>query len=210
MTVEQPSAGSSSVDRLATRIADELEQRPDVWLVALVGIPGSGKTTLSAEIGRRVHGAVIVPMDGYHLPRSCLSPEELERRGAPHTFDLGALRTDLRRLREGRTGSFPAFDHARKDPQPAAILVPDTATLVIVEGLYLLLTEWALAPLFDLTIHLDCPFEDAMERLVARHVESGLASSRVDALERIAANDVLNARIVLDDGCRQRADLVIG
>lgn len=61
------------------RILAALDERPNAYLVAVVGIPGSGKSTLCSALGQRLRGSVGLPMDGYHLPRCQLSPEEAAR-----------------------------------------------------------------------------------------------------------------------------------
>lgn len=194
----------------ATAILDALRgRRPAPRLVAIVGIPGSGKSTVAASLAALVPGAVVVPMDGYHLPRSALTADGLARRGAPDTFDPDVLRADLAKLRAVGRGEFPAFDHAVKDPQPGAIAVPPDAPLVIVEGLYLLLHSWQMADLFDFAAFLDCDIETALGRVAARHLACGLATTRAEARHRADTNDRRNAQIVLDDDGRGRADLVV-
>jgi pantothenate kinase len=186
-----------------------LRARPEAYLVAIAGIPGSGKSTLSAALQARVAGSIIVPMDGYHLPRCVLDAEGLRRRGAVHTFDATAFREDLRRLKQTRAGVFPAFDHAEKDPRADAIRVTATTPLVIVEGLYVLLSDWQTADLFDLSVFIDCELDTAMERVARRHVACGLCASAEAARERVAGNDRLNALAILADGCRERANLIL-
>src|SRR3954470_16757634 len=199
-------AQTDDADATAARILDVVSGR---WLVAVAGVPGAGKSTVAGAVAARVPGAVVVPMDGYHLPRAVLTPDALARRGAPDTFDPDAFRADLRHLRESGSGVFPAFDHAVKDPQPGAVVVPSGTPLVIVEGLYLLLRAWRMADLFDFTVFLDCDLETAMDRLAARHLACGLAASPAEARHRAETNDRRNALAILDDGCPGRADIVI-
>jgi pantothenate kinase len=184
-------------------------RRPGAWLVAVAGIPGAGKSTVAAALADLVPGAVVVPMDGYHLPRSSLTADGLARRGAPDTFDPDALRFDLARLRRDGGGAFPEFDHAEKDPRPGAVVVPPGAPLVVVEGLYLLLRSWRVADLFDFAVFLDCDLDTALHRVAARHLACGLAATPAEAWHRADTNDRHNARVVLDDGCRERADIVV-
>ena len=190
------------------RLLDELNRRRP-WLLAIAGIPGSGKSTLAGELARRIPGAVLVPMDGYHVPRASLTPDQMVRRGAPDTFDSLALRRDLQRLRENREGQFPAFDHAVKDPEPGAITVPSSASLVIVEGLYLLLKDWNLADLFDMTVFLNCDMPTALDRVAARHLTSGLVTTLEEGRERANTIDRRHAELILADGCRERANLIL-
>jgi pantothenate kinase len=195
--------------RLADVFLAAILKRPDTYLVGIAGVPGSGKTTLCREIAARRPDAMVVSMDGYHLPRSRLDAEGMRRRGALHTFDADAFYADMQRLRQTRSGLFPGFDHAEKDPKPGAVHVTADAHLVIVEGIYVLMRSWCAEPLFDLRVFLDCPLDVAVERLTIRHVETGLASTPEEGLHRAVTNDRVNAEAILADGCRERADLVL-
>jgi pantothenate kinase len=186
-----------------------LQQMPPAYLVAIAGIPGSGKTTLGDALIAKFPGAAVVPMDGYHLSRSQLDAEGLRRRGAPHTFDASAFRADIARLRQLRSGLFPAFDHAEKDPRADAIRITPETPLVIVEGNYVLMRDWNLEELFGLRVFLDCDLERAIERLIKRHVASGICATADEARDRAMNSDRLNALLILGDGCRERADLVL-
>lgn len=203
----------SGPQRVAARRADtivaELQGRPDAYLIGIAGIPGSGKTTLSDVLKQRLPHAVIIPMDGYHLPRTMLDAEGLRRRGAQYTFDAAAFRTDMEHLKSTRSGSFPTFDHAEKDPRPDMIRVLPSVPLVIVEGIYVLMRDWRLEALFDLRVFVDCDLDVATERLTLRHVECGISSNEAEARHRALTNDRLNSLDILADGCRERADIVL-
>ncbi len=181
----------------------------DARFVALAGIPGSGKSTVAEALRLRWPGAVVLPMDGYHLPRRLLDAEGIRRRGAPHTFDPGRLRSDLLRLKAKGAGEFPAFDHAEGDPREAAIRISAGVRPIFVEGLYVLLRDWRMEAFFDLRVFLDCPLDLAMRRVAARHLACGLASDAAAAQARVQSNDRLNAKLILTDGCRERADVVL-
>jgi pantothenate kinase len=201
---------SENMQNADTIISRALQFQPPGYLVGIAGIPGSGKSTLCEAITAQYPGAVIVPMDGYHLPRSQLDAEGLRRRGAPYTFDATAFRSDLMRLRQTHSGLFPAFDHAEKDPRPEAIRITQSTPLVVVEGNYVLMRDWQLESLFDLRVFLDCDLETAIKRLVNRHVDCGICRTPEEAWERAMNSDRLNALEILADGCRERADLVVG
>jgi pantothenate kinase len=199
----------NDADSLADLFLAALRNRPNVSLVGIAGVPGSGKTTLCHAIAARCPEAAIVPMDGYHLPRSRLDAEGLRRRGALHTFDGEAFRADMEALRRTRGGVFPAFDHAEKDPRPGAIRVTPDVPLVIVEGIYVLMQAWRAESLFDMRVFLDCDLDEATRRLTVRHVETGLATTPEEGRHRAVTNDLANAAVILADGCRQRADLIL-
>jgi pantothenate kinase len=198
-----------NLESLVDRVLDALQARSRVYLLAVVGIPGSGKSTLSQAIANRIPGSVVLPMDGYHVPRARLSDADMKRRGAPHTFDFRQLKADLHDLRQKRAGSFPAFDHAKKDPEPNAIHVTRDNSPILVEGNYLLLQAWGLADLFDFKIFIDCEPQRAMDRVQNRLVECRIVATREEAIQQVQTNDLLNADLILHDGTSSRVDLIL-
>lgn len=89
------------------------EAVPRRIVVGLVGLPGSGKSTMAAGLVDAVNMRVNTPiamalsMDGFHLSKATLaqfadSQEALVRRGAPWTFDPARLATNLQQVREMR------------------------------------------------------------------------------------------------------------
>lgn len=189
-------------------------------LIALAGLPGSGKSTVAASLANAVNAeagdAVMMAlgMDGFHFSKAQLSHfpdpvETLKRRGAPWTFDAEALAQRLLDLRQRETSVlWPDFEHGVGDPLADAITVQPSTRIVLVEGLYLLHDDhgWHHAHLFDESWFLDVPMEIAMDRLVQRHMQAN-AHSREVAMQRLAVNDRLNAEIVMKS--RDRAHWLI-
>lgn len=203
------SLSTSHFEPQIDRILSELKARNDIYLIAVVGIPGSGKSTLSQELQRRLPSSVVLPMDGYHLPQRLLSDEAMKRRGAPYTFDSAKLREDLVSLRNNHTGRFPTFVHAKKDPELDAIHVVSNNSPIIVEGIYLLLKAWDLEALFDFTIFIDCDIDRAMDRVRHRLYHDEIVPTFEEATERVRTNDFVNANLILADGTKERVDLVL-
>mmetsp|Transcript_4885 Transcript_4885/g.13791 ORF Transcript_4885/g.13791 Transcript_4885/m.13791 type:complete len:428 (+) Transcript_4885:84-1367(+) len=159
------------------------------FLVGLVGIPGSGKST-SAEIVTTLLGglddsydddhAIVMPMDGYHIPLQQLADSDnaadlIYRRGAPDTFDPTALFEKLNEIAYGdaETVTLPGFDHAQGDPVPNQhTFARSENKVVIVEGIYLLHDSdgWeVMKRLFDWTIYIDADVDTCIERLKIRN-----------------------------------------
>ena len=141
-------------------------------------------------------------MDGWHYPRSRLDQFEdpklaHERRGAHWTFDAESYVEFVRELRKPVTPDSvilaPSFSHAEKDPVYDAIQVLPEHRIVLIEGLYTLLTiePWAQASeLLDEAWFIDIDEDEAELRLVRRHVESGISSNPKDARARARENDI--------------------
>ena len=109
-------------------------------LIGITGQPGAGKSTIAerlvADLGEQ---AVLVPMDGFHLPQATLV--ELGRRarmGAPDTFDVPGFVALLERLRTPAHVTAPGFDRTTEEPVAGAIEIPADTLIVVTEGNYLL------------------------------------------------------------------------
>jgi pantothenate kinase len=207
-----------AVDRLLQLLNNDTQRRV---VIGLVGLPGSGKSTLTAKlvdaVNQRTNSgtAAALSMDGFHVTKAALAQFDnpvaaLSRRGSPWTFDSLGLAAKLAQLRKMpyQSITWPDFQHGMGDPVADAISVTPQVRLIIVEGLYLLHREhgWNLNGLLDECWYLDTPMDVAMERLVKRHMASW-GFSRGQALDRLAINDNLNADIVLQS--RERADWLV-
>jgi pantothenate kinase len=188
-------------------------------MVSLVGIPGSGKSTSAEIVSEDLGdiGCLLMPFDGYHLPRTLLSQapnaaDKLYRRGAPDTFDPSSLVRDLQRIRHGLEPmvGVPGFDHARGDPdQNAHVFHRNQHKIVVCEGLYLLHDQhgWEeIADCFDLSIFVDADVDVCMDRLKVRNLcIPGYSPEeillRVDAVDRVNAMTVLRSK--------HRADVIV-
>ncbi|KAI1370194.1 phosphoribulokinase/uridine kinase [Hypoxylon crocopeplum] len=221
------------VARLVDKAWDKFQQLPEDrrLLIAIAGIPGSGKTTLSQiitaalnarhatlhpETPEAVPVAVFVPMDGYHLTRAQLSamPDPAlahARRGAEFTFDGPAFLQLVQALRAMPVPPLqpvyaPSFDHAVKDPKADDIAILPAHRVVVFEGNYVCLdkTPWReAAALMDERWFVDVAFETARRRLVKRHVRAGIAGDEEEAGRRADENDLVNGEQIL----RQRVDV---
>lgn len=151
-------------------------------------------------------------MDGYHLSRAQLSamPDAITahaRRGAAFTFDGESFLKLVKKLREpllpeSRTLYAPSFDHAVKDPVQDDIAIPAAARVIIFEGNYLSLKQspWRdAAELMDELWFVEVDFDVARQRLVSRHIKTGVAKDVEDAHKRVTENDLVNAKEIVED-----------
>jgi pantothenate kinase len=195
------------VDALADRVRAMPGQRV---ILGLCGTPGAGKSTLAGALAAAL-GAVVVPMDGFHLAQAELERlGRADRKGAPDTFDAAGYRSMIVRLAERRDDVVyaPRFDREIEDSVAGAIAVPRGIRYVITEGNYLLRNEpdWRAAhAAMSAVWYLDIDPAVRRERLIARHVAFGRSPSA--AREWVLRSDEANAREIERDA--MRADAIV-
>mmetsp|Transcript_9813 Transcript_9813/g.19183 ORF Transcript_9813/g.19183 Transcript_9813/m.19183 type:complete len:238 (-) Transcript_9813:109-822(-) len=198
------------------------------WLVALAGVPASGKSFLSEEIVKALNAAasthqlgkaIVMPMDGFHYTRAELDKMDdpklaHHRRGAEWTFDAKGLGDTLGRIK-ATTDSVPVpgFDHKLKDPTPNQYEITPEHRIVVVEGLYLCLDKvkaWLpVAQHFHVRCFLYTSFDTCEKRIVPRHVHAGIAPDESAALQRWLTNDKVNAQLIIESTDHQSIDIKI-
>lgn len=206
--------GFAGQDRLISRIAS-LRQPGKRLVVAVIGAPGSGKSTIAevirdALIGQGVNTEVLA-MDGFHYDDAILNLRgQRARKGAPETFDVDGFAALLDRLRANTQPEIavPVFDRDMELSRNCARLIPRNVEVLVAEGNYLLLDlpGWRdLAPSFDLTVSLDIPVEVLRERLYARWRYHGLSDA--DIPSKVEGNDIPNGLTVINRS--RSADIVL-
>ncbi|KAF4119863.1 ArgK protein [Geosmithia morbida] len=191
-------------------------------LIALAGVPGSGKSTVTDALLRAIgktDGSMantsVLPMtqDGFHHTKAKLSTFDdpdyaFHRRGAPFTFDVEAFISLVMRLRDTPVTdcdepevviTAPSFDHAIGDPIPDAISISSRCRVVIVEGNYTLLDQdpWRrIAEVVDDKWFVDIQPEVARERLSRRHLQAGIEKTPEKARQRAEENDLPNGEMI--------------
>ena len=182
-------------------------------IIGIAGSPGAGKSTIAEALVARLRSAVVLPMDGYHLPQARLV--ELGRRdrmGAPDTFDVDGFLATLSALRavdnSGNPVLAPGFDRGIEEPVPDAIRILQELSTVVVEGNYLLLESggWGrVAPMLDATVFVQVDRGIRLDRLIERHERFG--KSPADARAWALGPDERNAQLI--EATATRADRVV-
>ena len=180
-------------------------------VIGITGAPGAGKSTLAEQIVGSIDGAILLPMDGFHLANiELVRLGRADRKGAPDTFDAAGYVALLRRLKHpvpGETIYAPIFRREIEEPIAGALAVGPDVGLVITEGNYLLM-DGPFAPVRSLLDESWFVGTDEVSRdawLLARHIAFG--RSVEDTRAWIDRTDRPNAQLIL--ATRGLADLVI-
>lgn len=167
-------------------------------IIAIVGPPASGKSTLAGALHEQIDGSCVLPMDGFHLSNAALDAAGmLDRKGAPNTFDVAGFEAVLRATRSQGSVRFPTFDRMQDRCIPDGGSIAVTDHTILVEGNYLLLgvAPWQqLSGLWDFSIMLDVSLAELERRLVQRWLTHG--HDRASAVRRAQENDLINAQFM--------------
>jgi pantothenate kinase len=199
-------------------------------IIAIAGVPGSGKTTLAHKVasilnsrngGNGIEWAKPVPMDGYHLYRKELDAMDdpalaHERRGAPFTFNAKGVIGFVQKVHETSKEknmemiSCPSFDHAIKDPVEGGVVIYPETRVILFEGLYVLLNcePWnKIQKYVDDKWFITVNAAVAIDRVAKRHVESGISADLESGIRRASTNDADNGKLIVKISAS--ADVVI-
>ncbi|MFN3708855.1 nucleoside/nucleotide kinase family protein [Microcella sp.] len=198
---------------LAERLRAAHDASGERIIVGICGAPGAGKSRLADKLAEYLgeQSARVVPFDGFHLATSVLAGTPLlSRRGALETFDLGAFRSIISRLRSRAEDVVyaPSFVRGLEEPIASAIPIPREVPLIVTEGNYLLTEHPVLDDVrrhLDEVWYLDTPHDIRLPQLVARHVAFGKAEE--DAAAWALGTDQRNAEQI--EATKDASDLII-
>ncbi|KAH3670391.1 hypothetical protein OGAPHI_000906 [Ogataea philodendri] len=216
---------ASDIERLVD-LLDELYEKKSAGervIVAVCGSPGSGKTSVTNIIIDRFnsrHGrpiGLVVPQDGFHYSMKELMGMDdpqlmVARRGAEFTFDAQKLVELVRRIKAHPSEMIyaPSFDHKLKDPVNDAIKISPEKKVILVEGNYVCLEKepWnVISKLVDTRWMVAANLDQIRERIIKRHLEAGISSTREEAEARTDHNDMVNGEYIRNNSCD--VDLII-
>lgn len=189
-------------------------------VIGIAGPTGAGKSVVAvlfkelAWQARLPFAFEAITIDAYHYPNSFLLSHfsggvPLKQvKGRFDTYDVAALARDLKAFAAGGNVAFPAYSRKLHDPVQASIPVTAPATLLVLEGLWLLaeLGDWAqIKPRLDFCYFIDSDKERTRQAVIKRHMTGGRTFE--DASRHHEEVDGRNSDLILLT--RHKADKII-
>ena len=222
MANPRPGETEAAVERLLAALPTDAAGRERRFILGIAGPPAAGKSTLAEALREALNGgrtpgeagevATIAALDGFHFDDTVLFARgHRPRKGAPFTFDAGGYAAMLERLAAptSEAVAVPVFDRDLELSRAAGAIVEPHHRIVITEGNYLLLDDDRWRPVrdrLDFSVFLDVPFEELRRRLMARWLGHGYPPE--EAKEKTEANDLVNARLVMETSVAPDLSLV--
>jgi pantothenate kinase len=188
--------------------------------IGLAGPTGAGKSVIAVLLKELAKSASlpfafeVVTIDAYHFPNRFLLSHFADgvplkqAKGRFDTYDVTALARDLKAFAAGENVAFPAYSRKLHDPVQNSILASSPATLLMVEGLWLLSDQgdWGqVRPLLDFCYFIDSDKDRTRQAVIKRHMAGG--RSFEDAARHYEEVDGRNSDLTLKT--RHKADKII-
>ncbi|GEP75017.1 uridine kinase [Weissella thailandensis] len=126
-------------------------------VIGVTGGSGSGKTTVSQDIIKRLAGesVVMVPQDAYYQDQNekSMAERRMSNYDHPDSLDNELLISQLKQLLNRETIEQPTYDYTNHTRSSETITV-EPADVIILEGV-LLFTEQKLRDLLDIKVYVD-------------------------------------------------------
>ena len=189
-------------------------------VIGIAGPTGAGKSVVAVlfkELAKQAglpFAFEVVTIDAYHFPNHFLLAHfsggvPLKQvKGRFDTYDVAALVQDLKVFAAGENATFPTYSRKLHDPVQNSILIGSPATLLLVEGLWLLSDQgdWGqIRPLLDFCYFIDSDKDRTRQAVIQRHMRGG--RSLEDASRHYEAVDGRNSDLTLQT--RHKADKII-
>lgn len=139
-------------------------------ILGVGGCSGCGKTTLTRELARELHGTVFV-LDHYYRDLGHLSYEErcAQNFDHPDALEADLMIAQLQTLASGHPIDQPRYDFATHTRRTGIRERMEPAKAIVVDGIFALYYP-ELRRLYDLGIYVETPDEVCYQRRLARDV----------------------------------------
>lgn len=141
-------------------------------IIAIAGGTASGKSTLAANISKRLaEDSILITHDSYYKDQSDLPLEKrkLVNYDHPLSFDTALMVEHLKMLKQGKSVDVPIYDFTIYTRTGETMLVKPRE-IILVEGI-LILEDKQLRDLFDIRIFVDADADVRILRRLMRDME---------------------------------------
>jgi uridine kinase len=153
-----------------TRLRDFIPPGGKLYVIAIAGRSGAGKSELAGHLAQQLAGwaPVLVPLDAYYRDLAHLDPVERGARNFDHpdALDRELLIEQLTGLTGGLPVDMPVYDFATHARSSSRIRLKP-GWVVIIEGLYALYWE-EVRELTDMALFVDTADETCLQRRLTR------------------------------------------
>lgn len=178
-------------------------------IIGVAGGTGSGKTTVSQEILRRVGAQriVFIQHDSYYRDQSHLRPEARAKLNYDHPDSLESdlLVAHLQQLQAGQAVDIPAYDFTQHTRLSDTHHV-EPKRVILVEGI-LIFAELALREMFDVKIYVDTDADVRFIRRLRRDIAE--RGRTVESVIEQYANTVRPMHLEFVEPSKRYADVII-
>ena len=168
--MEAQRVDTKAVDVIVANIQKRLEAHPGVFVVALDGMSGTGKTTISKEVANRLDAVNVLCDDFFTGGRNSAWAKKSTQEMIDTAIDWRRIRREvIEPLRAGRAASWHPFNWKAFEGLDSKILTAQPKQVIILDGAYTARNE--LRDVVDYTVLITMPHEQRVRRIIEREGE---------------------------------------
>lgn len=141
-TAEQRVQWITSVGSQIRIKVDTLLSGKSTVLVGVAGGSATGKTSLFSRIPFESYSPSVIHQDSYYVGNTAASRHGPPNVHDPSNYQINVIGEHLALLRSGMPIIKQKYSHSKREPEGEEIVQP--ASVVVLEGMYALLTSWRL------------------------------------------------------------------
>ena len=180
----------------------------NIIVIGIAGGTGSGKTTITREIVRRLgENVTVITHDSYYKAHHDLSYEERSQLNYdhPNSFDNDMMAEAIRDLRDGKPVEIPIYDYTIHDRTENTITLHPTP-VILVEGILIYHSE-ELRALMDIKLFVDTDADVRILRRIVRDIKERGRS--LDSVVNQYLNTVKPMHEAFVEPSKKYADIII-